>query len=88
LRRNGASDTLFVMGKSVADLTAEELDKLAGEAWSDAAKRALAAGLSVTGSSDGRRFRQHPDGRMEDLGPVAPLRDEGHPKKKHRNSAA
>jgi hypothetical protein len=61
------------MGKRVVDLTAEELEKLAAEAWSTAAREALAQGLSVTGSRDGRRYRYHPDGRIEDLGPVAPL---------------
>jgi ferritin-like metal-binding protein YciE len=64
---------LLPMAKRVVDLTAEELDKLAAEAWSTAARDALAGGLSVTGSRDGRRYRYHPDGRIEDLGPVAPL---------------
>src|SRR5208282_3553471 len=59
------------MTKRVTDLTAEELELLAGEAWSNAAREALAKGLSVTGSRDGRRYRYHPDGRIDDLGPVA-----------------
>ena len=59
------------MTKRVTDLTAEELELLAGEAWSSAAREALANGLSVTGSRDGRRYRYYPDGRIEDLGPVA-----------------
>jgi hypothetical protein len=59
------------MTKRVVDLTAEELDRLTGEAWSAAAQEARAKGLPVTGSRDGRRFRYHPDGRVEDLGPVA-----------------
>jgi hypothetical protein len=61
------------MRKRVVDLTAEELEKLATEAWNTAAREALAEGLSVTGSRGGRRYRYHPGGRVEDLGPVAPL---------------
>jgi hypothetical protein len=77
------------MGKRVIDLTAEELDRLAGEAWSAAAREALASGLSVTGSRDGRRYRYHPDGRVEDLGPVAPLPGKNSNKKrKSRQSVA
>jgi hypothetical protein len=59
------------MGKRVTDLSVEELDRLAAEAWSDAANEALAKGLSVTGSRDGRRYRYHPTGRIDDLGPLA-----------------
>jgi hypothetical protein len=58
------------MSKRVTDLTADELDRLAGEAWSIAAQEALAKGLTITGSRDGRRYRYHPDGRVDDLGPV------------------
>jgi hypothetical protein len=61
------------MSKRVVDLSPEELERLAGEAWSAAAQEARAKGLAVTGSRNGRRFRYHPDGRVEDLGPVAPL---------------
>jgi hypothetical protein len=71
--KSAAIAYLFRMGKRVVDLTAEELEKLAAEAWSTAGREALAQGLSVTGSHDGRRYRYHPDGRIEDLGPVAPL---------------
>jgi hypothetical protein len=59
------------MSKLVTDLSAEELDRLAGEAWSHAASKALAKGHAVTGSRGGRRYRYHPDGRVDDLGPVA-----------------
>jgi hypothetical protein len=58
------------MSKSVVDLSADDLDEFAREAWRTAAHEALARGLPVTGSRGGRRFRCHPDGRMEDLGPV------------------
>jgi hypothetical protein len=61
------------MKKRVVDLNAEELEKFADEAWGAAAQKALAQGLSVTGSRDGRRVRYHPDGRVEDLGPIASL---------------
>ncbi len=62
------------MSKRVTDLTADELELLAREAWRSAAREALAKGLAVTGSRDGRRYRYHPDGCIEDLGSVA-LRD-------------
>jgi hypothetical protein len=58
------------MKRRLEDLTVEELDAFAREAWGKAAQQALASGLAVTGSRNGRRFRYHPDGRMEDLGPV------------------
>jgi hypothetical protein len=58
------------MKQRLEDLTPDELDAFAGEAWGKAAKQALASGLPVTGSRNGRRFRYHPDGRIEDLGPV------------------
>ncbi len=59
------------MARSVIDLNADELGELAREAWSEAAREALAKGFPVSGSHDGRRYRYHPDGRIEDLGPVA-----------------
>lgn len=61
------------MGKRVVDLAADELEQAAAEAWSAAATQALTNGLPVTGSHRGRVYRYYPDGRMEDLGPVAPL---------------
>jgi hypothetical protein len=61
------------MKKHVVDLSPGELNELAGEAWKAAAREALSRGLPVTGSRDGRRLRYHPDGRVEDLGPVSPL---------------
>jgi hypothetical protein len=59
------------MSKRVTELSAEELEGLAQEAWSSAAREALAKGLAVTGSRNGRRYRYHPDGRIDDLGAVA-----------------
>jgi hypothetical protein len=58
------------MSKRVTDLSAEELEGLAQEAWSSAAREALAKGLAVTGSRNGRRYRYHPDGQIDDLGAV------------------
>jgi phasin len=58
------------MNKPVTDLTPEELELLASEAWSVATREAMAKGLAVTGSRDGRRYRYHPDGHVDDLGPV------------------
>jgi len=56
--------------KRVEDLSVEELDAIAREAWGDAAKEAFSHGLPITGSREGRRFRYYPDGRIEDLGPI------------------
>jgi|HubBroStandDraft_6_1064221.scaffolds.fasta_scaffold1099050_2 hypothetical protein len=64
------------MKKSVIDLQPQEVEKLASEAWKSAAEEALAAGRSITGSRDGRRFRYYPDGRIVDLGPVEELPDQ------------
>jgi hypothetical protein len=64
------------MKKPVVDLNVGELNQLATDAWATAAQEAHARGLPITGSRDGRRLRYHPDGRVEDLGPVAPLPDD------------
>ena len=69
------SQCIMLFMKTVADLTTTELTAFASEAWSVAAQQALAAGHSVTGSRDGRRIRYYPDGRIEDLGPVADIPD-------------
>ena len=62
--------------KKVVDLTTTDLATLANEAWSLGTQRAFPAGHSVTGSRDGRRIRYYPDGRIEDLGPVADIPDD------------
>lgn len=59
--------------KKITDISTSELIGLANDAWAVAAHKALADGLSVTGSRDGRRIRYYPDGRIEDLGPVSDL---------------
>jgi hypothetical protein len=58
------------MAKRIVDLTANEPDEFAREAWTAAAQEALSKGLPVTGSINGRRYRYYPDDRVEDLGPV------------------
>jgi hypothetical protein len=72
----GNNNSLDLMKKRVIDLSAGDLNAAASEAWSAATKEAFSKGLSVTGSRDGRRFRYHPDGQVDDLGPVAPLPDQ------------
>jgi hypothetical protein len=68
---------MMAVMKKVVDLTTSELTAIADEAWSLAAQQAFAAGRFITGSRDGRRIRYYPDGRIEDLGPVAEVpRDE------------
>jgi CheY-like chemotaxis protein len=64
-----------MMKRKVVDLTPAEMDKLSRDAWADVARQALERGLPVSGSRDGRRFRLHPDGHLEDLGPVAEMPD-------------
>jgi hypothetical protein len=58
------------MKRSPADLTPAELDKLARDAWGDAARHALERGLPISGSRNGRRYRHYPDEHLEDAGPV------------------
>jgi hypothetical protein len=58
------------MSRDIVDLTPAEIDKLARDAWSDAARSALDRGLAVSGSRSHRRFRLDASGRTEDLGPV------------------
>jgi hypothetical protein len=54
--------------RRVVDLTAEELDRLAGEAWNEAAKAALAAGAPVVGRQGNKIVKIYPDGHFEILG--------------------
>jgi hypothetical protein len=58
------------MKRSAVDLTPAELDKLARDAWGDAARQASERGLPISGSRNGRRFRRYPDEHLEDAGPV------------------
>lgn len=64
------------MKKRIVDLTPQELDNAASSAWKAATQQSIARGIPVTGSRDGRRFRYHPDGHVEDLGPIMSLDDE------------
>jgi signal transduction histidine kinase len=57
--------------RRVTELTADELNSLAQEAWRAAAIEAFAKGLPITGSNDALRLRYHPDGQFEVLGAVA-----------------
>ena len=76
------------MKKRVVDLTSHELNSLAAGAWSDAVRKALTEGRPVVGSRDGRQFRYHPDGKVEDLGPVQPLDEAPQKKFARRKSVA
>jgi hypothetical protein len=78
------------MSKRVVDLSPEELEQLATGAWDAAAQQASARGHAVTGSRGGRRLRVHPDGRLEDLGPVeSPVVDDpGAQKARSRQTVA
>jgi hypothetical protein len=62
------------MSKKVTDLTADELDRLAAEAWMEASKSALKAGAPVVGRDGGKIVKKYPDGRTEILGAAAPLK--------------
>ena len=59
------------MTKRAVDLTAEELDKHAREAWSREAKASLEKGLPVTFAEDGQVVRVWPDGRREIVKAIA-----------------
>lgn len=56
------------MKKRVVDLSYAELEQFADQAWTAAARDALAQGLSIVGSKDGRLLRYNADGRIEDIG--------------------
>ena len=61
------------MGKRVTDLTAEELDRLAGEAWFESSSAALRAGAAVVGREGSKIVKTYPDGRKEILKAARPL---------------
>jgi hypothetical protein len=61
------------MRKRVVDLTAEELDRLAGDAWFEASNAAVRAGVPVVGRDGSKIVKRYPDGRKEILGDAAPL---------------
>jgi hypothetical protein len=70
------------MAKHVFDLSPEELESHAREAWGGAAREALSKGLSVTGSLKGHRYRYDPKGTVKDLGPVETPRVSPAPREK------
>jgi hypothetical protein len=57
------------MTKKVADLTCDELDQLAAQAWFEASQSALAAGVPVVGRDpeSGKLVKRYPDGRTENF---------------------
>jgi hypothetical protein len=57
-----------MMKKRVVDLSYAELEQFADQAWTAAARDALAQGHSIVGSKDGRLLRYDADGRIEDIG--------------------
>jgi len=63
------------MGKRLADLTADELDRLAAKAWFEASESALKAGVPVVGREGKKLVKRYPDGRTEILGDASPLED-------------
>jgi hypothetical protein len=63
------------MGKRVIDLTVDELDRLAAEAWFEASQSALNAGVPVVGRDGEKLVKRYPDGRIEILGEATPLED-------------
>jgi hypothetical protein len=65
--------------RRIVDVGIAELSDLANDAWNSAAQDALTQGHTVTGSCNGRRIRQYPDGHQDDLGPVTPLPDNAKP---------
>jgi hypothetical protein len=73
IANNERVDILAFMTKHVADLSLEELDRLAAEAWFDASQSALKAGVAVVGRDGEKIVKRHPDGRVEILGDAVPL---------------
>jgi uncharacterized protein GlcG (DUF336 family) len=63
------------MTKKVADLTVDELDRLAAEAWFEASQSALRAGVPVVGREGEKLVKRRADGRPEILGDAKPLED-------------
>jgi hypothetical protein len=61
------------MASASSDLTAEELDRLAGDAWFEASNTALRAGAPVVGRQGSKIVKTYPDGRQEILGDATSL---------------
>jgi hypothetical protein len=74
------------MAKRVTDLTADELEKLAAEAWFEASEATLKSGVPVTGREGSKIVKTYPDGRAEVLAAAKPLtsRKGERPRKKRR----
>lgn len=63
------------MGKKIADLTAEEMDRLAGDAWFAASNAALRDGAPVVGRQAATIVKTYPDGRQKVIESAAPMVD-------------
>ena len=63
------------MAKRGIDLTVEELDRLAAEAWCNAATDALKRGAPVTGREGDHIVKTYPNGRKEILADAPPFVD-------------
>src|SRR5947208_14972252 len=55
------------MKKRVVDIPAQDLDRLAGRAWQDAATRSLGRGVAVVGRQGEQLTKIFPDGRQETI---------------------
>lgn len=71
------------MKKRVVDLTVDELEALASEAWNAAAADALAKGAPVVGREGDQIVKTYPDGRVEVLKQAKPLIQAGAGKPSH-----
>lgn len=59
------------MVKRAIDISDQDMERLAAEAWREAADVALRAGVPVVGARDNRIVKTHPDGRSETICDVA-----------------
>lgn len=75
------------MPKRVIDLTADELEKLAAEAWFEASEAALKNGATVAGREGSKIVKTHADGRVEILANAKPLIENGTKLRKKRRPA-
>lgn len=62
------------MTRKVTDLSRDELDRLAAQAWFEASEAALKAGVPVVGRdpAQDKLIKRYPDGRIESLEEPSP----------------
>src|SRR5258708_35430595 len=72
IANNERVDILAFMTKHVADLSLEELDRLAAEAWFDASQSALKAGVAGGGRGGGKIVKKPPRGGGGRCGGASP----------------